>query len=881
MIDRHVTYTSYTSELDTLRQSVQEEATTKENYEIRILWLRLWVCTLQQLGMDLSPFLPVDNIFSKHFYWNLWNSPTGKQKIFSNQEFAEISEAIHQGYAVLEKIQQVYNNGQKPNITKPIETRLKKSGYSTEEWPLYGGNSSHTASTTNHGPEDGVISWKFPIGLAWYSRPLLLNGTVIVASPGIRTVLKCFDVTTGEERWRTMQLPDIVGDQLYWSPCHSGTPLLIDDTLYLRDMGSRGNQGITKSISLFHATTGNFLRKIEAGHVDYRCGYPPLAGDGRYVAVPYAIHDIHLTPPVAHPFNQIKIYDTLTQKYVGTVPTGHMFGEPYVEQNNIYVGDSGGYLYRICVTEESKNSITIGWKYKTDSAMNSGIALTKDYIIAGSNNGTIYCLDKNEGTLIWKVAIDRYEENSFKQFSKPFIYGSYVFIGCSNRTVIQIELNSGKVATTYKTDDWVRSKPVIINNTLFVASLQGTVSLFHVEQHASTDGQKPFHVQKVSTHSIFADIETDGARVFVSDSDLYLSVLDNTGKLLWKTSLIDSFQENDTRIFIDQIAGGAYYQSKPTVSKGQVFIGGPSRFIYALHEETGKEIWKKELGGAISAAPALANGNIYVGQQGGEDQFYCLHQDTGKTIWTQDTGWVWGSANIQGNRVFVPGIDGFISCLHAESGSILWRYRTGRSTCTEPAVDENRVFFGGWDEILHAFDSKTGAILWQYHLQASSDSGAQIAQDNKIFVPSGGNSFRCLDNRTGKLIWEFSVDGATYNASPACDNHHIYISCWDGLGMAGIPIGSWIHKLDMYTGKKIWSYPGGGLTAPVVTEHLVYFASTTSPYFSCVLKDKATNGIATNRWQVTMGNKVEESCIAIANSQAFILCSDGYLYGIH
>jgi len=101
------------------------------------------------------------------------------------------------------------------------------------------------------------------------------------------------------------------------------------------------------------------------------------------------------------------------------------------------------------------------------------------------------------------------------------------------------------------------------------------------------------------------------------------------------------YQEDGYRIQTDQIAGGAYYQSKATAADGIVYIGSPSRFVYALDTESGKERWKYELGAAISGAPVFYNGRIYVGQQGGEDEFYCLDAKTGKMIWTQNVGWVW------------------------------------------------------------------------------------------------------------------------------------------------------------------------------------------------------------------------------------------------
>lgn len=884
--------TSNSTELDSIRSELKTVPTTRENFELRILRLRLWTVTLQQLGVDVLSTLPADTVFRKYFYWNLCSSPNGKQREFTAEEFNEIAEAMQFGYDELEKLYQAIAAAGTPELPEivPLD-RDSAADNNLEQWPLYGGDHTHSACSDNKGPQEGKISWKFPVGLAWYSRPLIQDGKVVVASPGIRTVLKCFDTESGDELWRSNQLPDIVGDQLYWSPCHAGTPIQIGDIIYVRDMGARGNAGITKSVAMFSADNGTPLGKIDSGHVDYRCGYPPLAGSGRYLAIPYAVHDIHLVPPIAHPFNQIKIYDLHEQRYLETIQTGHLFGEPIVSGSNVYFGDSSGYIYALEIGSDndggvraiahafrgSQRQVRIKWQFKADSSMNSALEVTDEYIISGSNSGTIYCIRRDSGEPLWSAGIENIELNSFRQFSKPFISGDSVFIGCANSSVIQLDMISGFITAHYETDDWVRSKPLIIDDILYVASMKGTVSLFNT---VKKDG-KPYLVKQVSTHALFSDLETDGKRIYVIDSDLYLSVFDAAMNLLWRTSVVDSYEYAGNRIFTDQIAGGAYYQSKPTAVDGKVFIGTPSRFIYAVNAFTGREIWKSEYAGAISAAPSYADGRIFAGQQGGEDSFYCLDAETGRKIWAQTLGWVWGPANIKDGNVFVPCIDGFAACLDAEDGRIKWRYRTSKSTCTEPAADGDRVFFGGWDQILHAFEAETGKILWQYQLGASSDSGAQIALDGKIYVPSGGNLFRCLDNRTGELIWKFVITDASFNASPACDEESVYISVWDGLGMAGIPIGSWIHKLDINTGKKIWSAPGGGLTAPVAAGDKVYFASTTSPYFMCVAKEPNSDGSVNCIWNIRLGNKVEESCTAVADGQAYILCSDGYLYAIH
>jgi outer membrane protein assembly factor BamB len=379
---------------------------------------------------------------------------------------------------------------------------------------------------------------------------------------------------------------------------------------------------------------------------------------------------------------------------------------------------------------------------------------------------------------------------------------------------------------------------------------------------------------------ILADLVSDGDRVFVADADLMLHCLDTGGTVRWRDSILDRTTINGIRVNVDQIAGGAYYQSKPTVAEGKVFVGTPSRFVYAIDEGSGQLCWKFEFGGAISAAPNYDQGRLFLGQQGGEDDYYCLDARSGELYWRQSIGWVWGSSNVAQGRVFVPGIDGFVNCLDAHSGAILWRYRTGRSTCTEPVIDGDIVFFGGWDGYLYAFDILTGEVLWQFHLGGSSDSGAQMARDGLLYVPLGSGKLRCIDPGESMVRWEYAIDRGNLNASPAFDGKRVYISAMQGAGMGGIPIVSHIHCLDAVSGELVWVHPGGGLTAPAIAQDKAYFGSTFAPYFTCVDARGTGDGSTRLYWKVQMGGKVEESCTALANGRAYLQASDGYLYAI-
>ena len=61
------------------------------------------------------------------------------------------------------------------------------------------------------GPKLGELAWKFPVGLGWYSRPVIQGDRIYVGSPGMHTTSLCLDLKTGEEIWKSTQCHERAG----------------------------------------------------------------------------------------------------------------------------------------------------------------------------------------------------------------------------------------------------------------------------------------------------------------------------------------------------------------------------------------------------------------------------------------------------------------------------------------------------------------------------------------------------------------------------------------------------------------------------------------------------------------------------------------------
>lgn len=866
-----VEFPSGDSELDRIRAEVSEEATSRDTFKLRAIKMKLWSVTLQQLGVNLHDYVAIDKQLNQKTGWNnIWRG--GEPRVYSDEQMAELCAIVDAGYAVLEKYQALASSD---NASQAFSADLPPIDSATQleiPWTDYKGNENLSGYTGAMGPAKGEKAWTFPVGLSYESKPAIEGNRIYLSSPGVRTIMYCVDLNTGEKIWDTTQIIEIMGDQLYHAPNNQSTPVLLKDSVMFRELGSRGNRGPSKHVVFVDKTTGEIQRKVEACHVDYRTGHAPFAASEQITVYPFGNHDIEMVPPRTQAFDRIMGKNTKTGRQMWEFYTGYIFAEPLLDElNRVYVGTAEGYLYSWQGFQRYGNRPKAEWEFRAGGAINRKPAVHRKEVLFGANDGVIYCLNRMTGKMRWSYDTKKTESKAFRHFSTPYVTDGKLFIGSADSKVFCLDIKSSKLLFEFEADDWVRSAPVFKDNQFFFATLSG--SLYGLE-FAEGKVTEKFH-QHLGHHPVLADLALQDDKIVINDSDLWSYCVNTQGELLWKISLIESFMQDGHRIFTDQIAGGGYYQSKPTAANDIVYFGTPMRFVYAVDAHTGEEIWKHELGGSISGAPTIGEGKIFIGQQGGEDEFYCLDAKTGEKIWESNLDWVWGSATYSDGMIYVPGIDGYAWALEAATGHVVWKHPFSMMVCSEPAVEGDTVIFGSWDRYLKAFNKKTGELLWQYN-GVISDSGLGMIKDGRIYIKN-----KCIDVKTGQLIWEYEDGNNVFNVTPAVHDGKVYMSCWHGLGFGGIPVEALLYCIDAASGELIWKGQGAGLSSPVIGgEGNVYFPSIADPYFYCVDPNGNADGTMKLNWIYQMGNKVEESTPALYKGKAYIMSSDGFIHAI-
>jgi outer membrane protein assembly factor BamB len=319
------------------------------------------------------------------------------------------------------------------------------------------------------------------------------------------------------------------------------------------------------------------------------------------------------------------------------------------------------------------------------------------------------------------------------------------------------------------------------------------------------------------------------------------------------------------------------------VADGSVF-GATASEVFALDQETGKELWSTPIAEsplAIDMAPGYDDGLVYVStvpvnvnseyQGGGVGTLYALDGKTGKQVWSWDTvpKSLWGDKkeNSGGGLWYPPSFD--------EKGSMY--FGTGNpvpypGTAQKP-WGSSRPGPNLYTNSMVKLDAQTGKLDW-YYQQTPHDLYDWDFQNSPILTNAGGREVAigsgksgivtAVDAKTGKPVWSTPVgkhnghddDGLLamrqqYSkikggeilpgnlggviTPPAANEttvfvpivkHGIEVASSQKLGeSAGLEGG--MAALDVKTGKVLWEqeFSSAALGSPVVVNDLVFFTT--------------------------------------------------------
>ena len=252
--------------------------------------------------------------------------------------------------------------------------------------------------------------------------------------------------------------------------------------------------------------------------------------------------------------------------------------------------------------------------------------------------------------------------------------------------------------------------------------------------------------------------------------------------------------------------------------RGRTGIWNESGIIDTFPADGLKVLWRTPVNRGFSG-PAVADGRVFLTDYvetrnpRGTERALALDEKTGEVLWTHEWpadygGILWpvgprATPTVDGDRVYVLGVNGKLFCLNVETGAVIWQKDyvkdLGADTQTwafdygftgAPVVDGNNLICmagGQPDAKVVALDKFTGQEIWR---SLSSDTELGAAQP--LLIDEGGTrqliiwypgAVASLNPENGTLNWEipYRVGGGASAPTPVKSGPHLFFSTfYDG-----------------------------------------------------------------------------------------------------
>ena len=220
----------------------------------------------------------------------------------------------------------------------------------------------------------------------------------------------------------------------------------------------------------------------------------------------------------------------------------------------------------------------------------------------------------------------------------------------------------------------------------------------------------------------------------------------------------------------------------PIIYDGVVYWGSFDRNLYAIDLELGSLRWKLLTEGNIEFSPALMNNKIYVatsdvnGLADDKNLLYSINPSSGEVLWKSWLGKEYGIGATtpvlaEGNMVFVGTYDSGMLSFDAESGHILWINNDEKHITGPPAHDGGIIYFSS-SSTFYAVDSDTGKTIWKYETGGTIYSSPAISEEEVMFGSSDG-MFYSLKRYSGRVSWTYDAE-SPIRSSPVVSGGTVY-----------------------------------------------------------------------------------------------------------
>ncbi|MGQ9467439.1 MAG: outer membrane protein assembly factor BamB family protein [Anaerolineae bacterium] len=264
------------------------------------------------------------------------------------------------------------------------------------------------------------------------------------------------------------------------------------------------------------------------------------------------------------------------------------------------------------------------------------------------SRGVLRALSLNGGRLVWPQPF-----TADGEFIAPGAAGDGIFvIGNSDGNVYGLRIDDGTLVWQYPTRGRVWATPLILSDTVYIASLDHRLYALDLQTGALR--------WQFQAGSAMAD------RPLVLTDTLYIGSFDHN---LYALRLTDGTE-------IWRFTGANWFWGTPASDGSRLYAADVDGNVYALDAATGQEIWRSRVQGTVRLGPALSpdGKRLLIASENGI--LFGLDTADGFVLWQQAGQGPLGSMAIGGERVYVTRINApqRVQAFYVENGRLIWSY---------------------------------------------------------------------------------------------------------------------------------------------------------------------------------------------------------------
>ncbi|HTR18617.1 MAG TPA: PQQ-binding-like beta-propeller repeat protein [Candidatus Paceibacterota bacterium] len=320
----------------------------------------------------------------------------------------------------------------------------------------------------------------------------------------------------------------------------------------------------------------------------------------------------------------------------------------------------------------------------------SAPVLDAERVYFGSDAGTFYALNQNDGSVAWSFETGKHPAGK-GIFSSPALHRDTVYFGAYDGNVYALEARSGTLKWKYEDADWVGSSP----------SLAPDLGLLFIGLE-------------------FGLFRKQGGMV---------ALRMDTGEVVW------------------QHHSGECTHGSPLYirEKNMVVVGSNDDIVYAYRADSGAPLWQYRVQGSVKSSFAYDPKRqlILFGSLGG--LFYALDTDGTPIFAYEPSAGSYSTPLVIGETAYFSSLDKGVYALDLDTGSKKWEFRTAGRIFASPLLVEDAIYIGSNDGRLYAIDPETGA--GQSVFQATERIVNKIAYNpatKRFFMTTVANELYCM-----------------------------------------------------------------------------------------------------------------------------------------